>query len=181
MRWHAAKLVHLRDRRCYRGAARARVRCGVPRRVDADKRPQRILEEDRPAALALSCSLTANLVEAARSIDVAHRHGIPVIVGGAAFGDTEERATALGADAWSGAAEGAAAILDRWALAPPRTFGASLALGGDHIDIAEQRATLIERAMHSRSPHRPPAPTTPAGSHGCEPRCRRSSTTLRAA
>lgn len=51
-------------------------------------------------ALALSCTLPTNLIGAARSIAAAHEVGVPVIVGGRAFGGPE-RAAALGADAWA--------------------------------------------------------------------------------
>ncbi len=51
--------------------------------------------------LGLSCTMTTNLPGAARCIAAAHRAGVPVAVGGAAFGTTPRRAEALGADAWS--------------------------------------------------------------------------------
>ncbi|WP_435744186.1 cobalamin B12-binding domain-containing protein [Nocardioides sp. SYSU DS0663] len=59
----------------------------------------RYLASERPAALALSTTLPANLVGAALSIDAAHRAGVPVVAGGAAWGPTDARAVALGADA----------------------------------------------------------------------------------
>ncbi|MCW2606386.1 MAG: hypothetical protein JWO60_1079 [Frankiales bacterium] len=51
--------------------------------------------------LALSCTLPANLLGAARCIAAAHDADVPVVVGGRAFGTTPHRAYALGADAWS--------------------------------------------------------------------------------
>jgi methanogenic corrinoid protein MtbC1 len=47
----------------------------------------------------VSASLTSNLPGAARSVHVARRLGMPVVVGGAAFGGSEHRARAVGADA----------------------------------------------------------------------------------
>lgn len=51
--------------------------------------------------LALSCTIPANLLGAARCIEAAQEHAVPVVVGGRAFGNSPERAYALGADAWS--------------------------------------------------------------------------------
>lgn len=59
--------------------------------------------------LALSCTMHTNLIGAARCISVAHEVGVPVIVGGRAFGATSQRAERLGADRWGADAE---ALLD---------------------------------------------------------------------
>lgn len=56
------------------------------------------LRQTRAAALALSVTMTVNLVSAWRSIQMAHLVGVPVIVGGAAWGPGHERAHRLGAD-----------------------------------------------------------------------------------
>jgi methanogenic corrinoid protein MtbC1 len=58
----------------------------------------RYLSATKPVALALSATLPTNLVGAAMSIEAAHRAGVPVIVGGAAWGTTQHRARTLGAD-----------------------------------------------------------------------------------
>jgi methanogenic corrinoid protein MtbC1 len=59
---------------------------------------QRHLRARRPRALALSCTMVTNLIGAVRSIAAAHAEGIPVIVGGAAWGPGQHRARRLGAD-----------------------------------------------------------------------------------
>jgi methanogenic corrinoid protein MtbC1 len=56
------------------------------------------LRASQPDGLALSCTMPTNLIGASRSIGAAHAEGIPVIVGGAAWGPGEHRATRLGAD-----------------------------------------------------------------------------------
>lgn len=56
------------------------------------------LRHTRPDALALSVTITGNLVSAWRSIQAAHLVGVPVIVGGAAWGNGVHRAYRLGAD-----------------------------------------------------------------------------------
>ncbi len=63
---------------------------------------QHRLRSTRPDALALSVTLPSHLIGASRSIAAAHAEGIPVVVGGAAWGDGAHgphRAGRLGADA----------------------------------------------------------------------------------
>ena len=70
-------------------------------------------------SLAVSCSMPVFFPGTVRLIDAAHRRGIPVIVGGRAFGDGPGRAERLGADAWAGTAADAASILLAWKSDPP--------------------------------------------------------------
>jgi hypothetical protein len=77
------------------------------------------LERQPPLALALSVSMPATLYRAAASIEVAHTHRVPVIVGGRAITD-ERIARALGADAHAASAVAAAEILNDWRTDPPR-------------------------------------------------------------
>ena len=62
-------------------------------------------------SLAISCSIPIFFPGTVRLIDAAHRQGIPVIVGGRAFGNSPSRAERLGADAWALTAADATAIL----------------------------------------------------------------------
>lgn len=59
------------------------------------------LEGEGPDALVLSCTMSSHLVGAHASIGAAKEAGVPVVVGGRAFGSDGSRARALGADAWS--------------------------------------------------------------------------------
>jgi methanogenic corrinoid protein MtbC1 len=59
---------------------------------------QRYLRAATPAALALSATMPTNLIGASRSIQAAHAEGVPVLVGGAAWGTGQHRAQRLGAD-----------------------------------------------------------------------------------
>jgi diguanylate cyclase (GGDEF)-like protein len=70
-------------------------------------------------SLAVSCSIPIFFPGALHLIDAAHRHGIPVIAGGLAFGTDPRRAERLGADAWASTAADAAAILLAWKSKPP--------------------------------------------------------------
>lgn len=58
----------------------------------------RRLRDSGADVLALSCTMPTNLIGAARSIAAAHSEGLPVIVGGRAWGTGQLRAQALGAD-----------------------------------------------------------------------------------
>jgi methanogenic corrinoid protein MtbC1 len=59
---------------------------------------QRHLRAMTPTALALSVTMPTNLIGASRSIQAARAEGVPVIVGGAAWGKGQHRARRLGAD-----------------------------------------------------------------------------------
>jgi methanogenic corrinoid protein MtbC1 len=56
------------------------------------------LQQVRPDALALSVTMTVNLVGAWQAIRAAHLVGVPVVVGGAAWGAGHHRSERLGAD-----------------------------------------------------------------------------------
>ena len=70
-------------------------------------------------SLTISCSMPIFFPGTVRLIDAAHRQGIPVIVGGRAFGDSPSRAERLGADAWALSAADATRILLAWKSDPP--------------------------------------------------------------
>ena len=65
---------------------------------------QRYLELQAPALVALSCTMSTNLLAAARSIAAAHAAGVPVVAGGRAVGAGPARALRRGADAWAASA-----------------------------------------------------------------------------
>ena len=60
---------------------------------------QRHLVATGADVLALSCTMPTNLIGAARSIAAAHEVDVPVVVGGRAWGEGDQRARRLGADA----------------------------------------------------------------------------------
>jgi len=71
-----------------------------------------------PVAVALSCSMPIHLPGARRSIEACHGIGVPVAVGGGAFGGPE-RAAAVGADRWCATVEELHATLEEWARRRP--------------------------------------------------------------
>lgn len=70
-------------------------------------------------SLAVSCSMPIFFLGVVRLVDVAHAHGVPVLVGGRAFGTDGRWVERLGADAWAPSAAAAAPILERWRADPP--------------------------------------------------------------
>ncbi|MDQ1375872.1 MAG: hypothetical protein QOE15_45 [Acidimicrobiaceae bacterium] len=78
------------------------------------------LSRQRPAALLISCTSPCGLPGAARSIEVAHAYGVPVIVGGAAFGRDALLALRLGAAAWAPSAHQVVGIVESWMSRAPQ-------------------------------------------------------------
>jgi excisionase family DNA binding protein len=111
----------------------------------------RFLARRRPVGLLLSCTTPSGLVGAARAIDAAHDVGIPVLVGGAAFGRDDTRAMRLGAAAWAPSVKTAEAILEGWSSNPP-ALSPSRALSDEYIafesalhDIRAQALDVLRR------------------------------------
>ncbi|MDG6109065.1 cobalamin-dependent protein [Dactylosporangium aurantiacum] len=71
----------------------------------------RFLDDVDADAVAISCSVAASLPAARRLIDAAREAGLPVLVGGGAFGSDDTRARALGASGWARDARTASAVL----------------------------------------------------------------------
>lgn len=105
------------------------------------------LEHQRPMALALSVSIGSGLFGAAHSISVAHAHGIPVVVGGQAIGQTADRARALGADGFALDAAEAAALLDRWIVLPPESLAPDAPIHPECASIDRIGPQLVATAL----------------------------------
>ena len=69
------------------------------------------LQDVGPEAVAVSCSVLGALPTTRRFIEASTSAGVPVVVGGAAFGSDDVRARALGATAWARDARGAVAAV----------------------------------------------------------------------
>lgn len=76
------------------------------------------LSRQRPAALLVSCTTSCGLPGAARTIEVAHAYGVPVIVGGAAFGRDDMLALRLGAASWAPTATDVVRTVESWTARP---------------------------------------------------------------
>lgn len=69
------------------------------------------LQDRGPEAVAVSCSVLGSLPTCRRFIEATTDCGVPILVGGPAFGSDEVRAMALGATAWAPDAQGAVAAM----------------------------------------------------------------------
>ena len=79
----------------------------------------RFLERRRLDALVVSCNLPIFFTGIPRLVDAAHRHNVPVLVGGRALGGDSNRASTLGADAYGSSIEDAVTVLRGWRDWPP--------------------------------------------------------------
>ncbi|MGI5395687.1 cobalamin B12-binding domain-containing protein [Streptomyces sp. CA-251251] len=97
-----------------------------------------------PDVLALSSSLPTRLPAAHTAITAVQALGIPVLAGGAAFGEDGRHARLLGADAWAPDARAAADLLGR-GVPRPRAGVAHLAVD-DLPHLTDQEYTLVVRS-----------------------------------
>ncbi|MEW5808258.1 MAG: cobalamin-dependent protein [Actinomycetota bacterium] len=78
------------------------------------------LQDYGPEAVAVSCSVLGSLPATRRFIEASTSAGVPIVVGGPAFGADDVRAKALGATAWAADAHGAlVAVASLPAVVPP--------------------------------------------------------------
>jgi methanogenic corrinoid protein MtbC1 len=112
-----------------------------------------------PEAVAVSCSVLGAVPTSRRFIEASTSAGVPVIVGGSAFGSDDVRARALGATAWAADADGAVDAMTRLpvavAPAPPLPQAAAqeqAALALDHsrlvARIQRQWTVTADSAAH---------------------------------
>ncbi|MFH9738768.1 B12-binding domain-containing protein [Streptomyces roseolus] len=93
--------------------------------------------------VALSSSLPTRLPTAHAAVTAVQAIGLPVLVGGAAFGPGGRYARLLGADGWAPDARAAARLL---AAGPPARDPARPGVPGDLPHLADQEYTLVTRA-----------------------------------
>jgi methylmalonyl-CoA mutase cobalamin-binding subunit len=116
---------------------------------------QRFVAAERPAAVAVSCTVPVHLHGARRAISASHAAGVPVLAGGAAFGTDPNRAAAIGADAWASTPDDAVATLSRWAGNRP-SLAAPLVDDGPSLAVGAERPLIVERAMSALVSRFPP-------------------------
>jgi MerR family transcriptional regulator, light-induced transcriptional regulator len=108
------------------------------------------LDLQQPLALALSCSMSAALAGAARSVGAAHEVGVPVIGGGRAL-PTEVRAARLGLDALARSPRDAVDILRAWELAHPDRLVVAPDPIPEHGALARRRHALVATVIEERA------------------------------
>lgn len=105
------------------------------------------LNDVGPDALALTCSVPMNLPGARRLIEVGRRSGLPVLVGGRAFGPDDRRARTLGASVWAptmGVAAAALESIDRFVSpAPPLDHPGAT----EHVRLEVEIARLVPELL----------------------------------
>ncbi|GAA3281073.1 cobalamin B12-binding domain-containing protein [Dactylosporangium vinaceum] len=111
----------------------------------------RFLDDVDADAVAISCSVAASLPAARRMIDASREVGLPVLVGGGAFGADDTRAKALGATAWAPDARSAVSALA--AITPPPLDPAIVRRAGldEHAELV-LRFAEFRTATRSRWP-----------------------------
>jgi len=108
---------------------------------------ERYLADLQPAAVCLSCSLPLFLPGALRSVEAAHRVGIPVMAGGRGFGRDEHAALRVGADAWARSMMGAKRQLARWSRGRPKEQATPFADTEAWSALELARPELVDHAM----------------------------------
>lgn len=108
------------------------------------------LGDVQPDALVLACSMTGHLPRARAAVRAAHHQGVPVLVGGRAFGSDGRRAVAIGADGWVPDARRTAAVLDGWAPDIAASERGITETGvAEAASLEGDRAAIIEAAVSS--------------------------------
>lgn len=104
----------------------------------------RHVHQSGPDAVALSSSIPIRLPHAHAAITACQAVGMPVLVGGAAFGPDGRYARILGANAWAGDARQAAEELGKGIARPDPLADHQVAGGLPHL--ADQEYTLVARS-----------------------------------
>jgi excisionase family DNA binding protein len=102
----------------------------------------------RPAALLVSCTTSGGLAGAARLITVGHAAGVPVMVGGAAFGRDDLLAVRLGAAAWAPTAADAVLVLEGWRSHRP-TLPSARPLTEEYLAFESARSEVKASALEA--------------------------------
>jgi methanogenic corrinoid protein MtbC1 len=116
---------------------------------------QRFVAAERPAAVAVSCTVPLHLPGARRAISAGHAAGVPVLAGGAAFGTAPNRAAAIGADAWAPNLDDAVAAITRWVSNRP-PLAVPLVDDAPALAAGAERPLIVERAMSALASRFPP-------------------------
>ncbi|MBJ7337006.1 cobalamin-dependent protein [Mycolicibacterium sp.] len=117
------------------------------------------LQDLGPEAVAVSCSVLGSLPTCRRFIEATTASGIPILVGGPAFGADDIRARALGATAWARDAHGAIAAMNELPAVvaaapalPDQSAAEQAALESDHrrlVALLRERWSLVAEVTTS--------------------------------
>ena len=101
------------------------------------------LQDLGPDAVAVSCSVLGSLPTTRRFIEASRAAGIPVLVGGPAFGTDDLRATSLGATAWAADAAHAIEVIRTMPAVVPRAEPLPAAAAAEQAALELAHAALI--------------------------------------
>lgn len=104
------------------------------------------LEVETPTSMVLSAAMTTHLLGARSVISAAHQAGVPVVVGGKAFGPEGRWADAVGADAWVGSLREVADVVDGWVGRDEMALEEPPPLPIELSDLLAVRAALLAEA-----------------------------------
>ncbi|HEX2301567.1 MAG TPA: cobalamin-dependent protein [Pseudonocardiaceae bacterium] len=109
---------------------------------------RRFVAEVGAVAVVVSCSVPIFLGGALRSVQAAQSEGIPVLVGGRAFGPDDTRAHRLGADGWAPDPVAAARLLESWRQQRPAVGKRPAGMrDAEPLELEAVRPDLVEAAM----------------------------------
>jgi methanogenic corrinoid protein MtbC1 len=105
------------------------------------------LEIEPPVALVLSVAMTSHLLGARSDIRAAHEVGVPVLVGGKAFGDGGKWAPTVGADAWVASLRDVAGTVQRWVDDGTPRLRTGADISPDLSHLIQSRQAILARAV----------------------------------
>ena len=111
------------------------------------------LEAEEPVALVLSVAMSTHLLGARSVVEAAHAAGVPVLVGGKAFGPNGTWSAAVGADRWVASLREVEGVVEGWAESPPELKDVP-AISEDLAALRENRsivAALADKALGAES------------------------------
>jgi methanogenic corrinoid protein MtbC1 len=113
------------------------------------------LESEQPAALVLSAAMTTHLLGARAVVAAAHDVGVPVLVGGKAFGHGGEWAEAVGAEAYVGSLREVSGIVGKWVEEGSPELNDVGALPEAIQHLVESESAIVAQAEQALDPDHP--------------------------
>ncbi len=104
------------------------------------------LESEQPDALILSCTMGTHLPGARAIIAASHEAGVPVLAGGAGFGQDGRWALDLGADGWVGSLQEVAETLETWDPDPASSEAGARSTDAEVQRLIDHRLGVVARA-----------------------------------
>ncbi len=98
-----------------------------------------------PDAAVVSCTLTTHLLGARATVRALHDAGVPVLVGGAAFGTDARRAHLIGADAWVASLSELPGLLEGWAPSPVDAEAGAVPIGAEVRALEDDAPGVAQR------------------------------------